>query len=286
MAHHPQEHLAPVVYDSETQKWPITSQEAAHVSNTEPLAKETADSISEKDEGLIFEKARQAERVRDEEEAIFKRERRQERWKRARPFVLTALALLILGWWLSATILKATRHRWIPQTVWAWFFLLVIAFRFIPNRVVTHPIEAVWQPLVSRPFMRLPYHARLAGGWLCLLGIVLGSAFGFPTPPGSNRGDRAISVLGLVVFQSGFYLTSKHRKQIQWQTVIVGLFIQQAIALFVLKSDAGFRIFNWLGMSLLRLPCTWPELYQQHWLPTFWSSQHPRPNSSLIMRPS
>lgn len=27
-------------------------------------------------------------------------------------FILGALALLILGWWISATILPATRHRW------------------------------------------------------------------------------------------------------------------------------------------------------------------------------
>lgn len=29
--------------------------------------------------------------------------------------------------------------------------------------------------------------------------------------------------------------------------MIVGLFIQQAIALFVLKSGAGFHIFNWIA---------------------------------------
>jgi CNT family concentrative nucleoside transporter len=29
-----------------------------------------------------------------------------------RPFILGALALLILGWWISATVLRATRHRW------------------------------------------------------------------------------------------------------------------------------------------------------------------------------
>lgn len=30
-------------------------------------------------------------------------------------------------------------------------------------------------------------------------------------------------------------------------TVIVGLFIQQAVALFVLKTDAGFSIFHWIA---------------------------------------
>lgn len=67
----------------------------------------------------------------------------------------------------------------IPQTVWAWFFILVIAFRFLPNSVVTRPVEAVWEPAISRPFFKLPYKARLGLGWLALLAIVFGSAFGF-----------------------------------------------------------------------------------------------------------
>jgi len=29
-----------------------------------------------------------------------------------RPYLLIGLALLILGWWISATVLQATRHRW------------------------------------------------------------------------------------------------------------------------------------------------------------------------------
>ncbi|KAG8917113.1 hypothetical protein FRC00_014022, partial [Tulasnella sp. 408] len=32
-------------------------------------------------------------------------------YPRLRPFILAGLALLILGWWISATILPATRHR-------------------------------------------------------------------------------------------------------------------------------------------------------------------------------
>ena len=56
----------------------------------------------------------------------------------------------------------------------------VIAFRFIPNSVVTRPVAAVWIPLVQEPWYRLPRNLRLTIGWLCLLGIIFGSAFGFP----------------------------------------------------------------------------------------------------------
>ncbi|KAI0656588.1 H+/nucleoside cotransporter [Cubamyces menziesii] len=168
-------------------------------------------------------------------------------YRRGRPFVLVALAALILGWWVSSTVLKATRHRWIVQTFWAWFFIIVIAFRFIPNSVVTRPVEAVWVPCVQTPFFKLPRYVRLTMGWLALLGIVFGSAFGFPLTGNTGYGDRAISVLGLFVFQFCFWATSKHRNHIPWPTVIVGLFAQQAIAMFVLKSGAGFSIFKWIA---------------------------------------
>ena len=92
---------------------------------------------------------------------------------------LFALAGLIFGWWVSATILHATRHRWIVQTFFAWSFIAIIAFRFIPTSVVTGPVEAVWIPLVQRPFFGLPKYVRYGLGWLALLAIVLGSAFGF-----------------------------------------------------------------------------------------------------------
>ncbi|KAI0250156.1 Na+ dependent nucleoside transporter C-terminus-domain-containing protein [Lactifluus subvellereus] len=161
---------------------------------------------------------------------------------------LVALAALIFGWWISATVLRATRHRWIVQTIFAWSFIAIIAFRFIPNSVVTRPVEAVWVPLVQNPFFSLPKVARYGLGWLALLAVVLGSAFGFKLESGTNYGDRAISVLGLLIFQFGFWATSRRRSYIEWRTVIVGLFIQQAIALFVLKSGAGFHLFRWLAV--------------------------------------
>jgi len=174
-------------------------------------------------------------------------QRRHKLYLRFRPYILTGLAVAILGWWISAMILKATRHRWIVQTLFAWSFILIIAFRFIPNSVVTRPVSAVWEPLISRPWFNLPYKIRLTIGWLCLLGIVFGSAFGFPLQQDTTYGDRAVSVAGLAVFQFCFWLSSSNRKAVPWPTVVVGLFLQQAIALFVLKSSAGFSIFKWIA---------------------------------------
>jgi concentrative nucleoside transporter, CNT family len=138
-----------------------------------------------------------------------------------RTLILVGLAVLILGWWISATVLKATRHRWyvialaicnfhatlelmpppglfrqsLPGCVSCFhskrksdlnagvkFFLGLIFFQFVPSKLFFEPIGAVWETAVARPFRGLPYHVRLGMGFLCLLGIIFGSAFGFPIP--------------------------------------------------------------------------------------------------------
>jgi len=113
---------------------------------------------------------------------------------------LCALAVLILAWWISATVLPATHHRWIVQTFWAWSFIAIIAFRFIPNSVITRPVEAMWVPLVQKPFFTFPKYARYGLGWLALIAIVMGSAFGFKL---ENVGLSLIFLTRYVWFSTG-----------------------------------------------------------------------------------
>ena len=52
------------------------------------------------------------ELAKDSEEVEAARERRRAVYTRLRPFILIGLIVLIGGWWISATVLPATRHRW------------------------------------------------------------------------------------------------------------------------------------------------------------------------------
>ncbi|KAG8966292.1 hypothetical protein FRC03_012194 [Tulasnella sp. 419] len=214
----------------------------------EPEKKLSVDSTSlhsaEKNQTIIDQ---QVIEQHDQDVADERKEKRHEFYAKWRPLILGAIALVILGWWISATVLPATRRRWIVQTLWAWFFILIIAFRFLPNSLITRPVRTVWVPLVEKPFFKLSYKVRLGLGVLALLALVFGSAFGFELPEGTSYGDRAISVAGLFVFQFGFFLSSKHKRHIPWPTILVGLFFQQVIAIFVLKSEAGFDIFSWIA---------------------------------------
>ena len=67
----------------------------------------------------------------------------------------------------------------IVQMLWAWWFILIIIFHFVPISMVSHPIKHVWSSAVTMPLTALPYHAHLVLLWLAALAITFGSAFGF-----------------------------------------------------------------------------------------------------------
>lgn len=71
-------------------------------------------------------------------------------------------------------------------------------------------------PVVQEPWYRLPYPVRLTIGWLCLLAIIFGSAFGFKPQDNSTYGDKAIAVAGLFIFQFCFWATSTRRSAVPW----------------------------------------------------------------------
>ena len=54
----------------------------------------------------------QKEMANDEIEVEEARSKRHNLYKRYRPVILLLTAAVILGWWISATVLHATRHRW------------------------------------------------------------------------------------------------------------------------------------------------------------------------------
>lgn len=104
---------------------------------------------------------------------------------------------------------------------------------------------------MSNPFFRIHYYGRLAIGWLFLLGLVFGSAYGFdPTAGGEGRAVRTQAVFGLAVVVFLMWASSRDHKRINWQAVIVGLSLQQFLGMFVLKTLAGFDLFRWIAFAV------------------------------------
>lgn len=69
-----------------------------------------------------------------------------------------------------------------------------------------------------------------------------------PEETGDNtRSNRVVSTFGLVVMLALLTVTSRNWKIIPWHTVIGGMLTQFVVAVFVLRTDAGFDIFKFIS---------------------------------------
>lgn len=106
-----------------------------------------------------------------------------------------------LGWWIPSIINENVRNRWIPATVFAWFFILLILLhnsRYIPQRPIARVISSVWGTCLGKPWDRLPYVGKLGVGWAALAVLVFGSTYGLPSVPYNSYGERTIVSLASI----------------------------------------------------------------------------------------
>ena len=64
--------------------------------------------------------------------------------------------------------------------------------------------------------------------------------------------ERAISLLGLVVFLGLGYAFSSNRAAIRWSTVLWGIGLQLILAIFILKTAIGLALFQFLGNFVIK----------------------------------
>lgn len=62
--------------------------------------------------------------------------------------------------------------------------------------------------------------------------------------------ERFTGLLGIVLILGIAYLLSNNRKSINYRTVGVGFGLQVVLAIFILKTDIGQAVFQWLGDSI------------------------------------
>src|SRR5512140_3620571 len=64
--------------------------------------------------------------------------------------------------------------------------------------------------------------------------------------------ERLLSLLGLLVFMAIAWALSTDRRAVRLRTILWGLGLQFALALFVLKTPVGQTLFTWVGSKLTR----------------------------------
>lgn len=115
-------------------------------------------------------------------------------------------------------------------------------------------MHTVWQNTGVRIGNMIPERLQVPAGALLVVAVIVIGAFASPETPSNTRGSRGVSLVGLALLILVLWATSRNRKKIVWRTVIVGMLVQFLVALFVLRSQTGYDIFNFIsGLALALL---------------------------------
>lgn len=125
--------------------------------------------------------------------------------------------------------------------------MLRLIFFYVPISIVTKPMHFVWNNTMVRAISFIPEKMRIPLGAGGAIAVIIVGSFASKESEDNTRANRAVSLFGLVVFLFGFWATSRNRSKIVWHTVIVGMLMQFIIALFVLRTQAGYDIFTFVS---------------------------------------
>jgi concentrative nucleoside transporter, CNT family len=134
----------------------------------------------------------------------------------------------------------------VPFLLWLAISLRLFFFH-IPITIVTKPMHWIWNNTGVCLTAMIPKKLRIPLSAFVVIAVILIGSFVSKEAEDNTRANRAVSLFGLVVLITVLYATSRSRKHIQWHTVIVGLLVQFIIALFVLRTGAGYDIFSFIS---------------------------------------
>ncbi|KAF3067069.1 Solute carrier family 28 member 3 [Daldinia childiae] len=168
-------------------------------------------------------------------------------YRRYRAYIHIFIWLVFTAWWIFGLVRFRNEKNWlIPFLVYLAITLRII-FLWIPVKYVMMPVKFVWRHTVFRAYELTPkkLHRPLAAV-VTVAVFLIGSMV--PEETGDNtRARRAQSLFGLVVMIVILTATSRDWRKIPWHTVIGGMLTQFIIAVFVLRSQAGYDIFNFIS---------------------------------------
>ncbi|XP_014558338.1 hypothetical protein COCVIDRAFT_36328 [Bipolaris victoriae FI3] len=168
-------------------------------------------------------------------------------YKKYRLLFHILIGAFFTGWWIASLVEHRHDKNWIiPFLFWLAIMIRLITCH-VPITVVTKPMHWVWTNTGTRFANLIPEKLRTPLAALLVVAVMIVGSFASEESQDNTRANRAVSLFGLLVFIAFFWATSRHRNKIVWHTVIVGMLLQFIIALFVLRTTAGYDIFNFIS---------------------------------------
>ena len=143
------------------------------------------------------------------------------------------------SWWVMGLVLHARdKNSVIPALLWA-VVSLRTATLLLPLRRLTKPLRKAWVSvsgaLVSRVGERLRFWVGTVAAFLVMAGIT----YATPETRDNTYVDRTIGALGFGIAVLLLWGTSRHRRQVNWRTVNVGILLQFLLGVLVMRSKFG-----------------------------------------------
>ncbi|KAJ9085779.1 hypothetical protein DSO57_1010585 [Entomophthora muscae] len=157
---------------------------------------------------------------------------------------LGLMLVLVLVYYVASMILTPASP--LLRSVICGFIVLKIFFKFFPVRRVTRPISRSLEPLISK-VRDVPSLVRHGIGAALIIILLLAVTFGFPETESGTIAQRCQSLFGLGVLLLMMIALSRDFRNINWQPVISGIFIQLGVGLFVMKTSVGKDLFRFLS---------------------------------------
>ncbi|OJZ81162.1 hypothetical protein ASPFODRAFT_85236 [Aspergillus luchuensis CBS 106.47] len=191
----------------------------------------------------------------------------------SRHVAYAGILILFTGWWVTGLILHRDDLGWLIPFLVYLAITLRILFLYLPISVLITPVYWIWKQTVSRIVSHVPSRFRIPGAAIMTIAVIMIGCFVSADTPENTRADRAVSLFGLIVFLFILWLFSRDRSNIVWHTVIVGMLVQFLVALFVLRTQAGYDIFNFISTLAQKL-LGFAEQGVDFLIETGWAEKH------------
>lgn len=160
------------------------------------------------------------------------------------------VGLFFTGWWLSILIQKKHRHKWLIPTVLYWMLMIrLITWHCKILSVLMQYVSGIWNKsvdILENKILKTQV-TKIAAGVVVVVGAIALGVFIPSETSYSKRKDRVVSFVGLFFYVFLMFLSSKHKSKVQWRTIIVAVLLQYIIALFVLRTEAGYDFFKFIS---------------------------------------
>lgn len=140
----------------------------------------------------------------------------------------------------------------VPTLLWAAIMIRLITFHVYAAWLMS-PIHFLWEEVAGRVLSHIPRRFQHPIGGIIVGAAIIIVAMVSPEFEDNTRVNRVISLVGYGFCICLLWATSRNKRMVDWHTVIVGILMQFLIALFTLRTRAGYDIFSWISRMFRQL---------------------------------